>query len=953
MAKLLKNKLSIVVIPYLFLVIIKTIMSMYMKVPIVWPDEYIYLLTAKLIAGIDIITFLPSLKLVGSFGYSIIISPIFIIFSDPYTVYGAITLFNSILSSTLLIGLYYILKLLLDAENKEALIISFIVCLYPANLLQSNSAWTDAISPAFFVFVILALYKLIQKNNLLWTLIFSIAAGFLLWIHIRFIPLIIVSILFVIILCYIKKINIKHCALSIFILICFLFLNFFIGDSLNKSLGGKIVGTNILVHRLLKMSEVFYIILTSISIIYSFLSRKTLLLISTFVGILIGLLLNYSFIFALSFPILFIFLHKLKNTFHISKTYIVAAVFNSIIVTLILYILRSYSKFDGFNSIIYIKWLTNGLGVIFYSLISTYLIGFVGIIYLFYNLFISQKDSIFINKFSDKSENSSSIDNQKLSLIYIILSAFSLFVITISTYNFGISHYRADHFFYGRYIETFLSTFIAIGILQMIRIKKKILIRVYIISILFLITCSLILISVYGNIITTELSIRSVLSFFPLRALLGNINILFISAFGILVFTLIVLTKKKPIIYYSLIGSSFLTFSLLTYYYVFIYHQYEQQNKNYLINNIIENFPEIDTIYYDKKINSEYSRNLHHYNWLLKDKVFVTFQHKKIKNLINKLVISNKYYGLINSPNSIILDVEYNGFDHLWLTPGELQDSLREDIMPSNYDIPLNLNFVAGVLRKDFYKHTWIKKSSIINFQLEKPKNFFSFEFVFNNTTHQEKLVKIFNFKDSVYEGKINPGRSKINIDYIANKTYRRISLKFASSLDTMGYEIKGISLDTFIMKYRKYETNENFSQNDYLLPKNLNFTMRFRRNIDVFLLKLQPNQEVTLPVIIQNKDNRIIYINKKRKIYVTYNWLDFVFKNPVYQNYSKSELSNFIEPGKEGEVLLKIKAPEKEGRYFLQLYFYQDNNGIIEQYSETGNLFLFDTRKSIKRISY
>ena len=94
----MKNKFKniglLVLIPFIILSIMKIIMALPMKVPIIWPDEYVYLMTGKYISGLEISTQLATLKFVGSFGYSILISPVFVLSSDPISIYQIIMIIN-------------------------------------------------------------------------------------------------------------------------------------------------------------------------------------------------------------------------------------------------------------------------------------------------------------------------------------------------------------------------------------------------------------------------------------------------------------------------------------------------------------------------------------------------------------------------------------------------------------------------------------------------------------------------------------------------------------------------------------------------------------------------------------------------------------------------------------------------------------------------------------------
>ena len=131
---------TLVIIPFLLLVIIHILMASQIKVPIVWPDEYFHVFYAKSFLGWFVTFPLPKVGFLGSFGYSMLISPIIAIMQTPENYFTSILYFNSIISSSLYIGLYFFIKKLLNSDNFNSFLISFVISLYPAYLLQSNTA---------------------------------------------------------------------------------------------------------------------------------------------------------------------------------------------------------------------------------------------------------------------------------------------------------------------------------------------------------------------------------------------------------------------------------------------------------------------------------------------------------------------------------------------------------------------------------------------------------------------------------------------------------------------------------------------------------------------------------------------------------------------------------------------------------------------------------------------
>ena len=128
--------------PYVLLVLIHLFGGLQMQQPVVFADELGYLGNARYLAGA---AHLPDLSGAAfyHFGYSIFLIPAFLLFSDPVQVYRAIMVINAFLISSLYFSLFYILHTVLGKEKKVSIVISFVTCLYPAFLLQSNIAWAE------------------------------------------------------------------------------------------------------------------------------------------------------------------------------------------------------------------------------------------------------------------------------------------------------------------------------------------------------------------------------------------------------------------------------------------------------------------------------------------------------------------------------------------------------------------------------------------------------------------------------------------------------------------------------------------------------------------------------------------------------------------------------------------------------------------------------------------
>ena len=953
---------TLVIIPFLLLVIIHILMASQIKVPIVWPDEYFHVFYAKSFLGWFVTFPLPKVGFLGSFGYSMLISPIIAIMQTPENYFTSILYFNSIISSSLYIGLYFFIKKLLNSDNFNSFLISFVISLYPAYLLQSNTAYPSGITPALFIFSILSFHKLLVRKNLIWSIIFSFITGYFAWIHIRFTPLIIICIILIFYL-YIKKIiPLLPSLSSVIICLFFLISSSFFNDYIILKLTGQIFQEEKVLTRIFNYINVLILAIICLILVFNLFEKKFLNVIVITAGLLVGLLLHLSpvFLILLLFTVVTLLIIRKRKKLSISK--IIYLSLYLIIISFITYysIQQNLQISDLFSTIK--TWIVNASGNLFYAMYATYLLVGIGFIYLFHFLWLAGKKSTKLTDddgdiIEDFEGNHFSINHflknpVNITLLLFFISSLTLFVVTVFQTSFDAGSHRADLIFFGRYIEVVFSGFIAFAIYRTLTSKLSEFLLIVIITFILFYFVSFQLIVSYGTTISTELAFRSVLSIFPLRAIIGNINI-FLFAIYTTVFSILVLIfiRLKKIFGLVLLGLLFLVFSALTYNYVILYHQIEQQNKNRLTKFINENFNQLDTIYYDLRINTEYSRNSLNYVYNLSNKNFVFFKPEENKMEFSPLVIANKKYGTHFSPGAILLGIEYKGFDYLWLNSGPLQDSLREKLTPSYFDIPLNYNYIGGIYSSGLIDNRWIKNKAILKFNIGKKDTIFNISFItISNNAESQDFKLLYNNK-VVYKTIIEKGSVKHNVKLLSKIPVNTIKFEFISNFSIKNSKINGIGIDSVILEKQNNSQiqNEPSNLNNYIsyLNQKLNLDLWFRRNYDLFLIKLLPGNSIKLPITIRNLNNQTLFCNQKNQIYLSYQWLDFIYKQPIDWNSEKVKLSKNINSNAEDEIFLNIKSPEKEGRYFLKLCLLQKIDNKLKIIYESNNEVLFDTRIS------
>lgn len=953
------NTLLYILIPYLLLVIVHILLTLPMKVPIIWPDEFAYLFFGKYIAGYEHIQQIPRVELTGSFGYSVLFAPVLMIFSNPNQAYSAILILNSLIGSTLYISLFLLLKNLFDSENKTAFWISFLVSLYPAYLLQTDVALTDAVTPAFFVFGIVLFHRFIKKQTLLYGLAFALLAGYLNWIHIRMLPFTIVSVFFLISLVYYKRLPIFQAGLSIVTMVIMILLGVIIGDHLTYAISGALEKSQRITVSLIQVAEMLLIFLLLGLSLYFLLKKYYFLMFFTFLGLICGVLASTDYASLWIFPtsgvvILLIFLAM-------KKIKVKLALFAFGIMTFIAFFTYFVLPDFGYYTVVTERimiWFVNASGSLFYALFSTYGLFLVGLLFMIQhvwnNAVVEEKAVQYTDLFDEEKKNvfsfSKLLNNESsLTILFFMSAAFLMIFITIFPSKLQVSHYRADHLFYGRYVEVVLAGFMAIAIYKILKADAK----EFIISSLgswgVFILLTFVMIITYDNVIPSELSFRSVFSFFPLRAVLGNINIMlfFITSFIVSVSS-VFLFRYNPNLGKTILATAFLSFTAFTYIYVNYYHQVEKVQRNKLIGFINEHFASSDTISYDRRIFTESSQNGLSYVWLMPEKRFKFFTSASNSKLNSEIVIAGNSYGINN--NAYLLDIEHDGNDHLWISKDYLKkDSALYQLMPSFFDIPLNKKYVGGVYRTGLHNDKWINGKTEITTLVHKPDSIFTLEIEIASSDSKPHNLIVWLDNKELFNQNIQKGGWRYTLEIKADSVMDKLNFKLFSDLTrdkSKDNRLVGIMLNSLVLKCRTPET-DHINQTDFTSTNTSNFDeieyeIYPRRNIDLSQLDLSVGDTVTLPFVIKNTGKKPIIFDDEEQLFVYYSWHNFLFKSQTVLETSPEPMSGIIQPAQEKEFRLKLVAPSNPNKYFLRFGLLSKKHVIIKPAVKREYLFNF-----------
>lgn len=170
-------------------------------------DEFGYWANAAYFAGYDWSGVASNIKYY-SYGYSIILTPLFLIFDDPIVMYKVSILLNAIMLYCSFLLCYDISKKLSRDTNRTVLIlISFVISMYPAYIVQTNVAWCES-ALIFFVWLLVRLLMSINdKSKQVTLLVLGMLSFYIYIIHQRAIGIVISSIIVVCIMKITNKIT--------------------------------------------------------------------------------------------------------------------------------------------------------------------------------------------------------------------------------------------------------------------------------------------------------------------------------------------------------------------------------------------------------------------------------------------------------------------------------------------------------------------------------------------------------------------------------------------------------------------------------------------------------------------------------------------------------------------------------------------------------------------------
>lgn len=222
-------------------------------------DEFGYWGNAAYLAGLDwsgVISEIPYY----SYGYSLLLVPLFFIFDNPIHMYKAAIVLNGIMLSVSFLLCYDIVKNLAKGVDKKILIvIAFLISMYPAYIAYSSIAWGECLLILNIWLLTWCFADLNETSSNYKFFLIGFLSMYSYMIHQRALGVLIASIIVVIVMNVLDKINLKQVllvAIPVFILV---FIHVYLKENIQTHLWLNSSGnmTNDYLAQASKISQIF------------------------------------------------------------------------------------------------------------------------------------------------------------------------------------------------------------------------------------------------------------------------------------------------------------------------------------------------------------------------------------------------------------------------------------------------------------------------------------------------------------------------------------------------------------------------------------------------------------------------------------------------------------------------------------------------------------------------
>lgn len=162
-----------------------------------------------------------------SYGWSIVLVPLFLLFSDMTVIYRSVNVINALLVVAVFLMQRHMLRSIFKSVDKILITaVSACVCFYPSVVLHTRMAWSETYLLFVFTLATLLLYRFLQKKTVCRAILFGAALCYLYTCHNRMIAVVIAGVIVVAALFFAKATDRKSFAAFLAALVaCFVISN--------------------------------------------------------------------------------------------------------------------------------------------------------------------------------------------------------------------------------------------------------------------------------------------------------------------------------------------------------------------------------------------------------------------------------------------------------------------------------------------------------------------------------------------------------------------------------------------------------------------------------------------------------------------------------------------------------------------------------------------------------
>lgn len=220
-------------------------------------DEYGYWGNAAYLAGLnwaDTVSKIPYY----SYGYSLLLVPLFWIFKSTMNMYRAAIVLNGIMLSISFLLCYDIAKKLMFNVNKYILMsISFLISIYPTYIVYSNIAWSECLLVLNCWILTWCFVGLNNKSNIKKFILIGFLSGYTYTVHQRSLGILVASIIVILLMKIFNKINIKQFLSVVIPFILIIIGSYYLKNNIQNNLWVNGISHNDYSDQIQKLNKIF------------------------------------------------------------------------------------------------------------------------------------------------------------------------------------------------------------------------------------------------------------------------------------------------------------------------------------------------------------------------------------------------------------------------------------------------------------------------------------------------------------------------------------------------------------------------------------------------------------------------------------------------------------------------------------------------------------------------